>query len=62
MIMPGSAMYPMINTKNEVIGRDTCSSPGVSIAPRYCEKRLGLSRPRPAMVERELLDNGVSER
>jgi len=43
MTMPEPAMYPTINSKNEAIGRDTCRSRGVSIAPRYHEKHLGVS-------------------
>lgn len=62
MTLPGPAMYPIINTKSEAIGRDTCTARGVTIAPRYREKHLTLSGPGPAMVERELLDKGVSER
>ncbi|CAF3774540.1 unnamed protein product [Rotaria magnacalcarata] len=58
MTMPGPAMYPMI-TNNEGIKRDLCGIQGVTIAPRYRDKRLALSGPGPAMIERELLDKGV---
>ncbi len=59
--MPGPAMCPIINSKNEAIRRDTYRSRGVSIASRYQEKHLGLCGPGPAMVKRDLLDNGASD-
>jgi hypothetical protein len=59
--MPGPAMYPMINTKNETNGRDTCGSRGVTISPRFRKKHLSSSGPGPAMVERESLEKGVSK-
>ncbi len=59
--MPGPAIYPTINSKNEAIGRDTCRSRGVSIAPRYHKKHLGVSGSGLVMIERELLDKGVNE-
>ncbi|CAF4575945.1 unnamed protein product [Rotaria socialis] len=58
MTMPGPAMYPMM-TNNEGMKRDLCGIRGVTIAPRYRDKRLALSGPGPAMIERELLDKGV---
>ncbi|UJR24950.1 hypothetical protein I4U23_006314 [Adineta vaga] len=54
--LPGPAMYPIINTKND--GKDTCTARGVTIAPRYREKQLALSGPGPAMIERGTLDKG----
>ncbi|CAF3845454.1 unnamed protein product [Adineta steineri] len=58
MALPGPAMYPLINTKGELIGKDTCTARGVSIAPRYHEKRMVSLGPGPAMIERDLLDKG----
>ena len=58
--MPGPAMYPLINNKKEIRERDKCNANGITISPKYREKSLFLSGPGPAMVERELLDKGVS--
>ncbi|CAF3724560.1 unnamed protein product [Rotaria sordida] len=59
MTIPGPAMYPIIHTNNEIIKRNICGGvQGITIAPKYREKRLELSGPGPAMIERELLDKG----
>jgi hypothetical protein len=60
MTMPGPAMYPLIDSNKGMTTRDHCSARGLTISPKYREKTLTLMGPGPAMIERELLDKGVS--
>lgn len=60
MSMPGPAMYPIISANNEIEKRYICRTRGTTIAPRYHENHFVLSGPGPAMIERELLEKGVS--
>ena len=57
---PGPAKYPLLDGKREAGQRDRCTARGVTISPKYREKRSSFSGPGPAMVERKLLDRGVS--
>ena len=58
--MPGPAKYPLIDGKKEIGQRNGCSARGVTISPKYREKRSPFSGPGPAMIERKSLDRSVS--